>query len=445
MEDGESPGSNTPTGQAKAPSNRPPKSQRGRGRGSNGTSRGRPATGGPTFQSRAAAVASAEGAPAPPSSVAPIPLSQLSAMMDAMYPTSMEHIDPPKPVMIDTAGFCDLASYTYRTIINRDDKLERVLSEDEFILCCGQVLTRRILSIRNFASSTYVPDQQQLTSCIPADTQLPSPITLYLEGLGIIRDVHGQITYPTMVLPRVDIDNTAIERGMNPGREQTDFCFNTELSHFSSMFPFGLLTRRIINMHAGQAPNYNNATSRWNPAQASLVLDPYLARPATLPRCNALLPMHRDRIGKLTTPFSEARGLLPAICYNGELFQQFVMFNDRAQKIMSLTAIPNTTAGTSVLTAVAIAEDGTPDQYPNQFTYYGSTKLTTAEQHAVRMFRYRVQRPRQENCLFANLGDASTSFNYAPECLRLKTMLITSIQDYRSYAGHFIRGFTRPP
>lgn len=427
-----------------------PQSRRGRGKGPRG--RGQPKRGGasnvnvnvniPTFHERAAQLRTLEGAPVEAPKVATVPLAQLSAAMDALYPSSQEPALPPQSVMIDCSGYMDLCATVYEAIVSYDDKLERILSEPEFLLSCAWILARRVIKIRTMAMHIVVPSQEDFLSAIPETTPVPTAIANYLEGIGIIRHNTGEIILPNIVLPRRDFGHNHLT-GMLPSLHGDSFAANTHWEFNSSMIQFGMLARAILNAHAGNAYTHGNALSRLDANVATPANDAHYLRPSCLPKFTHLRPMHRDRVGRLLTGFSNEQTLAGTLRYNATLFQHFNLFLDRSVKICALSSPPTTTAGTPAYFAWAAPENGDDTTPPTSFFYYSSCKLSDAEQHAARLFRYRQRRPRNDSCAEADQSDRDAAFDAATPSLKWATMIITAMPSYTSYLGHYVRHFMK--
>lgn len=396
----------------------------------------------PTFQGRTTQLRALEGAPVETTAVAPAPLSALSAAMDNLYPSSMEPHLPPQHVMIHCAGFMDLCSQVYKNMILKDDKLERYLSEPEFLLCSGQILVRHVLWIRTHALNTVVTDQHILFDCIPQDTPVASPIELYLSGLGLIRHNTGELLVPNIVLPRWDVQNSLLA-GMLPSIYGDNYTTHTHWSLNSSMIQFGLLRRAIINAHNGTT-FYAGNSLRLDPAKQSND-DVHWARFNCLPRCGEMYPMSAYRVGKISNIFyNKVNSFLDnTICWSPQIFQSYLLFMERAKTVISVSTIPKSTAGTPAYLAWAVPEKGDDVTYPSTFLYYANIKLTTAEQHAARLFRYRTRLVRKENSSEQDFSDATKSFDAAPISVSLATMSITAVVSYDSYIGQFVRHFMK--
>jgi len=366
--------------------------------------------------------------------------------MDALYPTSQEPHLPPQSVMLDTSGFMDLVSTTYRTLLTHDDKLERYMSEPEFMLCNAQILARHVLWIRTHALNVVIPGQKDLFDSIGEETTVAAPIAQYLDGLGVVRHVTGEILVPNLVLPRMDIGVNNHLAGMGPSIYGDSYTTNTHWQLLSSMMQFGMLKRAIDNAHHGRNYHANNALDRLDPANAAAE-DVHWARPSCLPKYTQLIPMHRDRVGKLLSPFmSRAGSLLEAsLCWNGQLFQQYVLFMKRAESHIACSVMPRTTAGTAAYLAWATPESGGDVEEPNSFFYFSNCKLTGPEQHAARLFRYRQVRSRDANCAEPGPGfaDREAVYRASPASLQGATMTMTAVSSYNAYLGHFIRYFCR--
>lgn len=394
----------------------------------------------PTFQQRAAQLRAVEGAPVEAPHVAQIPLSQLSAAMDALFPVSQEPALVPQQVLIDSSGFMDLASAVYTTIVTYDDKLERVLSEPEFLLVSAQIKDAYILDMRTRALSIVIQGQEDLLRAILPNAKMPAPLVHYLEGLGVIRSATGEIIVPNIVLPRRDPPQ-AHQIGMLPSVSGDSYTTNTHWELNSCMPQYGMLARAIINGHATNAYGHGHALHRLDPAVANPVDDAHYARPACLPKSTFMRPMHRERMGRLTQPFSFQQGLADAIRYNPQLLQHYQLFCERASKLCPMHNLPASTAGTPAYLAWAVPENGDDVTFPTSFYYYSSCKLSDAEQHAARLFRYRQRRTRDDSCSEPLQTDRDACFTASTPSSQWATMLITAMPAYTVYLGHYVRHF----
>jgi len=416
---------------------------RGKGRSQAPQAQARTSTSsGPSFQQRAAQVRSAEGTPHDIPTLPTIPLAQLSAAMDMYFPSSMEPHLAPLSSMIDCCGFADLCNTTYQALVSQDNHLEKLLSEPEFQLCCSQVLARHIIRVRTMALHQVIPGQENLLSAIPLETELPTPITSYMESLGVVRHTDGAVIVPNIVLPRTDY-GAAFNAGMLPSLAADNFTTNTHWEFNSCMIQFGILSRAIENAHAGNQYNHNHSYDRLDPANANGGLDAHYARPACLPTFMQFKPMSRDRIGALTLAFRNEATLLGTLRYNPQLFQQFELFLDKAKAKCSLTKLPVSTAGTPAFFAWAVPTDGDDINPPNQFDYFSTINLSNAEQHASRLFRYRQRRTRNDNCSEPAQADRDSCYDASHTHLKHSTLSITNVPAYTSYLGHYVRHFMK--
>jgi len=203
--------------------------------------------------------------------------------------------------------------------------------------------------------------------------------------------------------------------------------------------------RQIMNAHAGRPFNAGNALDQLDPVNANNLNDVHYDRPACKPKYIDFPPMHRDRVGRLTQAFRVRQNnfMEASLCWNGQLFQHFVLFMQKAKSVISVGTLPTTTAGTAAYLAWATPEDGDDAFPPTTFFYFANTKLSGAEQHAARLFRYRQSRPRDENCSEPGPAriDRQASFLASPPTAQPATMTISDVRDYNSYVGHYVRHF----
>jgi hypothetical protein len=363
--------------------------------------------------------------------------------MDQLFPTSMDPHLVPLSNMIDCTGFVELCCGTYDALLNADDKLERLLSEPEFVLCCAWILVRHLLRVRLLGLNYTVANLRELLDAIPQEFELPAPITHYLECLGVVRHPNGAVLVPNIVLPRMDPPQNYLT-GMLPSTSLNQFANVTQWEFNSAMIQFGMLGRAIVNAHA-QNGNYahQHALDQLDANHANAADDAHYARPGCLPKFTGWRPMHRDRIGRLTNPFIAGPGLLPSIWFNHQLFLQFQLFLDRCRPKVSMLRIPLSTAGSPAYFAWAVPQNGDANIPATSYFYYSTVTLSNAEQHAARLFRYRTQRSRNENCAEPDRADRDAVYTAAHVHLQGPTMTITTVPSMPIYLLHYIRHFVK--
>jgi hypothetical protein len=350
-------------------------------------------------------------------------------------------------VCLDMKGFVDVSSALYRAIINAEPESQDDLSEPEFLLCCAQVLTNRLLQVRTSITTAVMVGQADLHDALSRDISLPTPLTTYMEGLGAVKDTYGQTLYPEMVLPETAALDDEHETGFAPVPPTNDYGADPDYAYITSMIPFGIYRRAIEEAH-GHEKDTGGAYAIHPEARdekGNTIFSPELTKTHYMrPRSHNFHPMAQLRQGRLTTRFKLVDGILGAISWNSQLFNQFLHFLERVSPYISMTKIPQTFTGSPAMLAFAVPQNATKDEFPNEFYYYSSYKLTTAEQHAARLFRYRELRLDPDGCYLDTNRDGHVAFRCSPASTQDGTLIIAQVPDYNAYLTHFIRHYMKP-
>lgn len=417
-----------------------PRGPRNKGRG---RAQGQPPL--PTIQQRAMQVAQATGVPTIAQHPAPMPKSQLNAMMEAHFHVELEPTVHMSDVLIDTSGYADLCSETYRAVTSVEPKLAESLSEAEFLLCSGQILAHRVLYLRNRSSPVYIAGYVELNEAMNAIDLIPEPIAQYLDGLGLFRDPTGVILRPEIVLPRHDVHNHTV--GMLPSLLSDNYAGTTSFNYMSAMFQYGLLERKIVDDGTGNGfANAANFYTQMDPANAGPTDVHLTTAPAALPRSFESLDANFRRVNRMTQVFFDANqiGVLNSIRFDPRLFNDYMAFIHRLKSHISCVPYSKDTSGSPAMLVSALALDGTVQIRPNSFDFGAYGALTNAEMHFARLFRYREDHDAAARLTTVNGVDRHLSFRRSPAHLHCSAPLtLTRMREVSNYTSFYVRTFLR--
>lgn len=399
-----------------------------------------------TFSGIVATLRTLPGATQPPLSSAPPSLSQLSAAMDSLYPTNLEPLTAPVPMYIDPRGYVDLVDEVYQSLIGKKPALAHTLDEFSFRLVSCQLLAKRVLNIGHSLHNRMITGQSDALSQLPDVLELPAPLTMYLEGLGIVRHVTGEIIYPALLLPRIDVPNANLV-GVLPSAYATGYFGAHDLNAGLQLIPFGFWRKVLTNLSNGNLWNANNEDAQLEP-NANNAQDWMYQRPFLIPGTLQQPGMSAQRLGSLGPLFfTNTPDLTGSLCIEPKLIRDYMLFLERAKEVMSFAPVPRATGGTAAM--VAWCEPGNvnnPGQRPSSFQMFTSTVLTSNEQQAARLFRYR-QRTDAVFLQLLTLANVSVggvlTWGMAPPSLNHRTSGFTAIISSSSLLGHFVRFFLK--
>lgn len=369
-----------------------------------------------------------------------MPLAQLSAIMDAHFPVEMEPAEYVSHVIIETAGFVDLCKSVYTACLAVDSKLEEHLSQAEFLLASGYVLTYRVLEVQQDIAPLNLDGYATLKESIRAIPDLPEPMEQYLEGLGLYRDAFGHTLCPQLILPS---QNTHGEQtGMLPTQPTGDFT-TISWSHGGSMFPYGIF-ERTIRRQAGDATA--NLHDRVNPNLAG-VRDALLGHHGSGvdTRCRPINDKRRPH--SFNYAFDNAQevpSLLRSIKWHTPLYLNYCDFLRRLATRMSCVPYPKTRAGSPAMTAYCTASTPHLTVPSAGYEYSSYMALSNSEQHAARLFRYRRHRIVDADGYVVGDANRDIALYSGPFGLNGAAPLnLTSIRNYQVYLDHYTRHFLK--
>lgn len=441
--------SSTTTTSTTSSNNNNKDASRGRGRGKRGgrggNNQSRPAPTQPaTLKQQAANISTSNSAPPNPAlPVAPLPLQKLSAIMDTHFPVDCEPYAYYEPVIIDPTGAVEIAMTTYRHVTRLEPKLETNLSESEFVLCFGYVLSHRVLSVQRSLTPLDIVGMPELEDRMHALTLLPEPMAQYLEGIGLFRNPQGQTLCPQLILPRSNSTPDLI--GMEPSLYDEGYTGAAVPQAFSSMFPFGLLEREIVsyNHHdEDEALTWFEQLSTDGPLAADVLLT---TRPASYPY-RRMIEAHPHRHRLMSRGFFSAQqpAILNSIRWNSTLFSEFLSFINKISRVISVVPYSRNTSGSPAMTAAAVPLNGNANIAPTNFDYNIFCALNKSEMHAARLFNYRVRRSVNHVCSMPDNADADWSYNHAPSSLiGLPPLRLTELRGRDLYLDHYVKYFTK--
>jgi hypothetical protein len=432
-----------------------PTSFRGRGRGRRG-SRGRAPTARvrgsppvvpethprvPTFQERYLEVKALEGAPHPPEAKPAPSIKELSAMMDQYYPTSLSYVDPPQTCSLDPKGYVDLSVATYNQIVARKSNLSNVCSCLEFVMCTSWLLVKRVLRIDQMLFFKHIPEAENVFRSMPDAVEIPAPLAIALESIGVIRLPTGQTIAPELVLPRIDPQNLA-HTGFLPSTYQAGYQGMENLDLMQYMLPFGLWKRSFQNQVLGNQPNHGFAFARLDPQNARPE-DGYLAFPALLPSYHdlPLLGPRAQTAGNVQ--FGVDGAFSRAICWSPQIYTAFTQFCALASKVMTMSPLPSSTAGTAAMAGVALPQNGDAHNRATKYSYLSGFTMDKNEQHAARLLRWRTRALRAENQIVRDglALDGDLLFARSPGSMQQGTMTLPDIDSHPTYLSLFSGAF----
>lgn len=442
------PGSNSSAQQPQPEDNsKPSRPPRGRGtRGGRGRGRGQdqPKPQALTFKDRMAQVASSNAAPVTPLPATPVPLSTLSAMMDSAFPVTLDPVRYVSDVFIDTNGYVDLCATVYHNITAQKEEYTKMLSQDEFLLACGWLHAFRALSVRNTVSPVTINGYLEMEQSMKALPPIPEPIVQYLEGMGLYRDAHGNTLAPNVALPIRRDQN----EGIIPGLLSNEMA-QARMDLIGSMFPYGMYERRILAAQDDEWIPY----LRIQPLDAAVTdehadnfdnrtLLPFIQRAHMMPFPNYRVPPHAHRIPHLIDdPSPEGLLLLKSIRWSRKIFVDFIAFCHRIQKTISCVPYPTSTAGSPAMTSCA--EPIGSMVKPDRFRFYGFMALNSSEQHASRLFRYRVKLTERAQHP-VNDVDHDVAYKIAPHHMTGPPPLeLTELRTTQMYLQYYVARFVK--
>lgn len=432
--------SNQPTEEPKAPRGRGTR-RGGRGRGGRATAT-KPAaqrtTQLPTLAQRAAQVAGSSAAPVTTLPTQPIPLQQLSAIMDAHFPVDMSPTSYVDYVTLDTDGYMDVCISVYRQLMMIDPKMGAQLSMAEFCLAAGWILAYRGLESQQSIAPNIIPGWLDLKEAMAALSKLPEPLVHYLEGVGLYRDAYGHTLCPRHVLPSEIAQDVTL--GLIPA-DPTDR-ITTNWSLGGTMFPYGLLERQIIIQGNPNIVNANTYLTRLDPANNG-ARDASIARTGTYPTISAY-PPHRDRIAHMAqlNIGRQQPQLLNSIRWHTPLFSDFNAFCSKAAKHYSCVAYPESKSGSPAMTSFVRMIAPHVTRKNENFSVFAFMALTNSEQHAARLFKYRRTRDHDNDGYVVNDAGRNASVTTAPLGLNGNPPLeLTEVRIHSIYLDHYTKYF----
>jgi hypothetical protein len=441
-----------PTQQPAASPTQDPPSKRGRGtRGGRGRGRGSGSASQPkqetrlTFQERTAQVASSSAAPVTQLPVAPVPLSTLSTMMDSVFPVQMDPVDYVSDVLVDANGYTDLCAAVYHNITVQKEEYQKLLSQDEFMLCCGWLLAYRAISVRNTIVPVTINGYLEMEQSMRALPPIPEPISQYLEGMGLYRDAYGNTLCPNLALP---IRREHVE-GIIPGLLSEEM-HREHPELYNSMFPFGMYERRIMSRADEDKLPYlrirmlnNQAVNEDADGFDQRTLFEFRNMTHWMPFPHVSIQPHERRIMHMPSePSIEGLTLLKSIRWHRTVFIDFLSFLQRVQKVISCVPYPSSTAGSPAMSSCAVPPAPTTVR-PDNFKFYSYMALTKSEQHASRLFRYR-QRLVERTQSAVNSEQYTASYEMAPHQLcGTPPLQLTELKSTRMYIQFYVSKFLK--
>lgn len=411
----------------------------GRGRGnSNPTNSSRSQPKLPTLSERAAQVAGSTATPLSTLPVQPVPLQQLSAIMDAHFPVEMSPTSYVNYITLDTDGYMDVTISVYRQLMMIDPKLAVHLSMPEFCLAAGYILAYRGLEVQQSIAPDMIPGWLELKEAMAALPSLPEPLVHYLEGVGLYRDAYGHTLCPRHVLPRFTPQDHTV--GMIPADPNDRDTPNYLMG--GAMFPYGLLERRIFNHgNPGHGAIATNMV-RMDPANAG-PRDASLTRIGTYPLVSDH-PIHRDRQAHLAQIIisRQQSHLLNAIRWHTPLFSDFCAFCQRAAKYYSCVPYPISKAGSPAMTTYTVTNMPNAGVKNQSFLVFAFMALSNSEQHAARLFKYRRARIDNNDGYVDNDNGRNITVSTSPAGLNSSPPLeLTEVRNHLIYLDHYTQYF----
>lgn len=367
-------------------------------------------------------------------------------MMDSVFPVSVDPVAYVSDVYIDTNGYVDLCAAVYHNITAQKEDFQKLLSQEEFILCCGWLHAYRAISVRNTIVPVTINGYLEMEQSMRALPPIPEPICQYLEGMGLYRDAYGNTLCPNIALPSRHEHFEGIVPGLLSEEMRID---HPEL--YNSMFPYGMYERKILSrinydryhpflrIRAFNTAVTDEDADGFDPQN----LFPFRNMTHWMPFPHQSIEPHVRRLDSMpNAPSIEGLQLLKCIRWHRTVFIDFLMFCQRAQKVISCVPYPHSTAGSPAMTSCC-QPPTVVGVRPDNFKFYSYMALTTSEQHASRLFRYR-QRLRERGQHATNDADFQSSYELAPHQLRGAPPLeLTELRTIMMYVQFYVSKFMK--
>lgn len=392
----------------------------------------------PTLAERAAQVAGSSATPVTTLPVQPVPLQQLSAIMDAHFPVEMSPTSYVNYITLDTDGYMDVAISVYRQLMMLDPKLGAHMSMSEFCLAAGWILAYRGLEVQMSIAPDIIAGWLDLKEAMNSLPSIPEPLVHYLEGVGLYRDAYGHTLCPRHVLPSFNVQNVTV--GMVPCELTDRVTPNFTLG--GAMFPYGLLERQILVQGNPNVANAGTQLTQLDPAVPG-ARDASLGRVGTYPIVSTF-PPHRDRIAFLANIIIARNQpqLLNSIRWHTPLFSDFCSFCKKIAKLYSCVPYPVSKAGSPAMTSHTMAVAPNPGRKNENYMVFGFMALTNSEQHAARLFRYRRARIDNNDGYVDNDAGRNLTVFSAPLGLNGNPPLeLTEVRIHTIYLDHYTQYF----
>lgn len=331
----------------------------------------------------------AEGAPRENPSTASMSIDELDSLLSQFGSVGTESTLRGTGMVIDPQGFFQLCLAVYRSIEQSDPRVQKQLSEPEFLLYCSWYLTRRVLDISIHLSGLSILGYDEWRETLLDDTELPTPICEYLNQLGALRLPNGQLTWPTLVLPSFR-DNT-VPAVFETGYQQMD-----GFPAIRSMMPFSFLKSAIQEMaRRPSAEHFLPFVFNVRAYTNSDVLNKAICDYKLWALPNVLNPISKERIGRLSVANFGTNGPFSAlVCFSPQIHSDALGCLRSWREIIHMSRIPTTTGGQSTMCVAAIPKTVKNAQIPaDRFDFTTSVTVTDYQMQLARIFRYRRNTP----------------------------------------------------
>jgi len=321
-------------------------------------------------------------------------LKKLSTLMEETCQISP--IQAPIGLDVSAAGFVDICSTTYQSLVVTQPSLSDCLSEPEFLLASSWFLAQRSLNLMSTYFHRTVTGQLEFMRTMESFKTLPTPIAYYLSHFGVVTPPSGRPVVPQVVLPfRNDDDNLV---GMEPGRFEDGYA-SISSQMFFYMVPFGSWKRSICNARTYHDGTYVAANANGQ-AQHSIDVrrnnpklnDAVYTHLGCFPKIDGFLPCSHNRWNNIDpAAFVTYAGndIRRSLAFNSSILNQYSLFLLRAQAFISMSNVPVSLDGDMSILTRSVGVRRTQLQRAQGFTFDVGYNLSLDSMIASRLFRYR--------------------------------------------------------
>lgn len=420
----------------------PPVPGRGRGRGHYPTARQQ-------FEKLGGSSVSA-----PPSTGIPS-LSDISKKLDAAFPVTSLNPDAFTNICIDPYGFSDLCSSVYSNIYANWRHMPEYLAEPEFVALMYWFMIKKVIKVR----SAFVHVPSELLDFIQAvpDMDIPAPIVEYINSVGVIELPDHTKAIPDIYVPMglTDINNNGLEqiyRSLIPVRisdwQILDVAAIAGQMNFTAfMCPFWRCLR-TMRMHVVGAPNPGTQLTQFDPANANVGLDGFMARPAVCPRVSyTMVNPIRVAVQALSDPMNlyPPHTFAGAVCFSPLVMSAYLRIASMIGKVMYLSNPSDSISGSLSMVMVTSPIPLNPHQVPSRYEYRSAIDLGPTELQIGRLFKFR-RRLNVNYCVLNAAADADVIVLQSPNAIAgAQPLVITDMVNPMVHVHSFVSLYTKAP